>query len=75
MNFGDLETGLKELRRDYIDLYQCHFLPNDEEYQQVISPGGDFQSTQVLGMREMSGAMSLPAPHTGPDQGKPCRDG
>lgn len=36
----DLETSLKELQRDYIDLYQCHFVPNDEEYRQVISPGG-----------------------------------
>lgn len=37
---ADLETSLKELQRDYIDLYQCHFVRNDEEYQQVISPGG-----------------------------------
>ncbi|MFC1813526.1 aldo/keto reductase [Thermodesulfobacteriota bacterium] len=36
----DLETSLKELQRDYIDLYQCHFVPNDEEYRQITSPGG-----------------------------------
>ena len=36
----DLETILKELRLDYIDLYQCHFVSNDEEYRQIISPGG-----------------------------------
>jgi len=36
----DLETSLKELQRDYIDIYQCHFVQNDDDYQQVISPGG-----------------------------------
>ena len=39
----DLETSLNELQRDYIDLYQCHFVRNDEEYQQVLSPGGAFE--------------------------------
>lgn len=36
----DLEVSLKELQRGYIDLYQCHFVSNDEEYRQIISPGG-----------------------------------
>jgi len=36
----DLEASLKELQRDHIDLYQCHFVRNEKEYQQVISPGG-----------------------------------
>jgi len=40
----DLETSLKELQRDYIDLYQCHFVPNDEEYRQIISPGGALEA-------------------------------
>jgi predicted aldo/keto reductase-like oxidoreductase len=39
----DLETSLKELQRDYIDLYQCHFVRNEAEYQQVLSPGGAFE--------------------------------
>jgi len=39
----DLETSLKELQRDYIDIYQCHFVQNDDDYQQVISPGGAFE--------------------------------
>lgn len=38
----DLETSLKELQRDYIDLYQCHFVKDADEYQKVISPGGAF---------------------------------
>ena len=36
----DLETSLKELQLEYIDLYQCHFVSTDEEYRQIISPGG-----------------------------------
>lgn len=37
---ADLETSLKELQRDYIDLYQCHFVKDDREYERVISSGG-----------------------------------
>jgi predicted aldo/keto reductase-like oxidoreductase len=39
---ADLETSLKELQRDYIDLYQCHFVKDAAEYQEVVSPGGAF---------------------------------
>jgi predicted aldo/keto reductase-like oxidoreductase len=37
---ADLETSLKELDRDYIDLYQCHFVSSDADYRTVTSPGG-----------------------------------
>lgn len=36
----DLETSLQELQKDYIDIYQCHFVQNDDDYEQVIAPGG-----------------------------------
>jgi predicted aldo/keto reductase-like oxidoreductase len=36
----DLETSLRELNRDYIDLYQCHFVKDEQIYTQVISSGG-----------------------------------
>jgi aryl-alcohol dehydrogenase-like predicted oxidoreductase len=36
----DLETSLKELNLDYIDLYQAHFVQDDQVYTQVISSGG-----------------------------------
>lgn len=36
----DLETSLKELQKDYIDIYQCHFVKDDDVYSQIISPGG-----------------------------------
>jgi len=43
---ADLEISLKELQRDYIDLYQCHFIKNEEEYLKVISPGGAVEGMQ-----------------------------
>ena len=41
---ADLETSLKELQRDYIDLYQCHFVKDDAEYEKIISPGGALEA-------------------------------
>ena len=36
----DLETSLKELNLDYIDLYQAHYVKDEQIYEQVISSGG-----------------------------------
>jgi predicted aldo/keto reductase-like oxidoreductase len=36
----DLETSLRELNLNYIDLYQTHFVRDEQIYQQVISSGG-----------------------------------
>jgi len=36
----DVETSLKELQRDSIDLYQCHGISSQEEYRMITSPGG-----------------------------------
>ena len=37
---ADLETSLKELQKEYLDLYQCHFVRDDQVYQEIIAPGG-----------------------------------
>ena len=36
----DIEISLKYLQLDTIDLYQCHYIKNEEDYQTVISSGG-----------------------------------
>ena len=36
----DLEISMREFQRDYIDLYQYHFVRDEGEYEEVISPGG-----------------------------------
>jgi uncharacterized protein len=36
----DLETSLKELQLDYIDLYQVHFVRDEKDYKGVIGPEG-----------------------------------
>jgi predicted aldo/keto reductase-like oxidoreductase len=46
----DLETSLHNLQRDYIDLYQCHFVKNEDDYQQIICRGGAFE--QLLKAKE-----------------------
>ena len=44
--WADLQTSLKELQRDYIDLYKCHFVCNEDEYQTVTSRGGALEAYQ-----------------------------
>lgn len=41
----DVERSLKNLRTDYIDLYQIHN-PNADELKQVIGPGGALEALQ-----------------------------
>lgn len=40
----DLETSLKELQRDYLDLYQCHFVKDEADYRNVIARGGALEA-------------------------------
>ncbi len=37
---ADLETSMKELQRNFIHIYQCHFVNDVNAYEQVISSGG-----------------------------------
>ena len=40
---ADIETSLKNLRTDYIDVYQVHN-PTVEQFKQVIAPGGALEA-------------------------------
>lgn len=41
---ADLETSLRELQLNYIDLYQCHYVSSAADYQTVVSPGGALEA-------------------------------
>ena len=40
---ADLETSLKNLRTDYVDLYQFHNVSSEENLQAVFAPGGPYE--------------------------------
>lgn len=42
----DVEISLKELQRNYIDLYQCHGISNQEEYRRITAPDGALAGLQ-----------------------------
>ena len=41
---ADLETSLRELQLDYIDIYKCHFVPTHADYEKVTGPGGALEA-------------------------------
>ncbi len=41
---GQLETSLKRLKTDYIDLYQMHNISNQDAMDQVLAPGGAYEA-------------------------------
>lgn len=40
---ADVEESLTQLQRDYIDIYMCHLVRDEKDYQKVMSPGGAFE--------------------------------
>ena len=56
---ADLETSLTELQRDYIDLYQCHFVSTEADYQTVISPGGALQALRQAKDEGLIGSIGI----------------
>ena len=40
----ELETSLKNLRTDYIDVYQLHNVTNEEQWEQLREPGGAYEA-------------------------------
>lgn len=43
---ADLETGLKLMKTDYIDLYQCHNISSEAQLDQVLAPGGALEALE-----------------------------
>jgi predicted aldo/keto reductase-like oxidoreductase len=40
---ADIEESLKQIQKDYIDIYKCHLVRDEDDYQKVISPGGAYE--------------------------------
>ena len=55
---ADLDVSLKTLQRDTIDLYQCHFV-KDEEYPRLIAPGGALEGLIRLKKEGLIGHMGI----------------
>jgi predicted aldo/keto reductase-like oxidoreductase len=56
---ADLETSLRELHVDYIDLYQCHFVRDEDDYNRVISPGGALEGLIKAKQERLIGHIGL----------------
>jgi uncharacterized protein len=41
---AELETSLRALQTDYVDLWQCHALGTMEEMKQILGPGGALEA-------------------------------
>jgi predicted aldo/keto reductase-like oxidoreductase len=57
---SDVETSLKALQRDYIDLYQCHFV-KEQEYPKIVSAGGALEGLQRAKEDGMIGHLGITA--------------
>lgn len=55
----DVETSLKELQLDYIDLYQCHGISTEEEYRSITSPDGALAGLLKAKERGMIGHIGI----------------
>jgi len=42
----ELETSLRELKTDHLDIYQLHHLNTEEERKQALGPGGALEAVQ-----------------------------
>lgn len=36
----DIDISLKNLRREHIDIYQCHYVKDEEDYKKIVGRGG-----------------------------------
>jgi predicted aldo/keto reductase-like oxidoreductase len=56
---ADLDESLKQLQVDYIDLYQCHFVRDTEQYEMVIGPGGALEGLRKAKDEGMIGHIGI----------------
>ncbi len=44
--YADIKKSLADLRRSYIDLYQCHFVKDEQDYEAILAPGGALEGLE-----------------------------
>jgi len=55
----DVEKSLQELQTDYIDIYQCHGVRGQEEYQNIIAKGGALEGLLTAKEEGMIGHIGI----------------
>lgn len=55
----DIEASMKHLQVDYIDLYQCHAVSNNDEYERVTRSGGALEGLQKAREEGMIGHIGI----------------
>ena len=55
----DVETSLKNLQTDFIDLYQCHGVRDEKDYEGIISKGGALEGLQKAKEEGLIGHIGL----------------
>lgn len=56
---ADLETSLRELGLDYLDIYKCHFVATLADYEVVTGPGGALEALQQARAEGLIGYLGL----------------
>jgi uncharacterized protein len=54
-----IATSLKELRTDYIDIYQCHNIQNREMLRQVLAPHGAVAAVKEAKKKDIIGHIGI----------------
>jgi len=57
--FKDIERSLKELRTDYIDVYQLHAVNTRDEFEKVMSSGGALEALKRARQKGLIGHVGI----------------
>ncbi len=71
----DLETSLRELQTDYVDLFQLHSVSNAAIWQQVMAPGGALEEARRAQEQGLVGHVGLSAHRALPEMEQAINSG
>lgn len=61
---NDIEISLRELKTDFIDLYQCHFVKTKDQLDQIMSEDGAFRALQEAKNEGKIGHIGITSHHS-----------